>query len=296
MEKWLIILIASILIFSCQKEELKNITTYQALNQYFNEPGKHRSFFKNSDLIFGDTLDRQILKMLKIERANSIDKVYRRSLSFVRVENLDSIFYFIYGVGTKDSLLNELRINSFFNGELVTNFQLINLHKYRNVRYMYLVNSNSITVRSFLEKKEHYSTFSFFNGVVKNSTLIPDSIFERYPHDFYMKEHIPIALFNDYKSKKFITEEKDTFELRGEYKKVYGGKGKGYYLILQLESNPFIRNKYVSVYNQRNTSSPLYLLESDEIYWNPDTLMGLSYPVGKISKFLDHIYADYLRE
>ena len=290
-----------LLFFSCaseNKEVPKVYHTYQQLSDFFNSKGRYKSKFKNEDLLFGDTLSWAILHFMSFDSIEQGSKRYFRSQAFIRESGIqDSSFYFIYGVSSRDSILDELRIRTFLNGEYVKDYLLIDKKASPNVDYSYLVLDCKIEIQGQINQKKHYSDYTFFKGQLFNQTLVPDTVFEKYPRQFYLKESRPIVIYNHYESKDFISLKGESHRLTGKFVGWYGNHKLGQtYRIIALDKNSLIQHPYVSIKEQRNQATPLFLLTSKEVFQKEDLMEAgiLYWPKGKITRFPQDVYVDYL--
>lgn len=161
----------------------------------FNAPGRFPRF-KNSQLIFGDTLDVTSRSRLKLTGKN---KTFYRKAAYHEVNN-DSVVYFMYGVSEVGAMLKEIRIRSMLHDTVLDDQVFIDYHKGDGLSYDYTFSHDEfVVIARNVEQQTHSSLFQLNAGEILDKTFIPDSIFRR--QDLYPDLNKLVNIYDDFAAK-----------------------------------------------------------------------------------------------
>ncbi len=277
------------------KEEAINNTT--DLIAFFNKKGKYPRF-KNSDLIFGDSVNTWVKELLQFDESGKIkasDKIFRKS-AYVFEDKTDTLIYFMYGYSRQDSILDELRMRSFKNDSLIDDFLIIDFLKYPNVSYNYQINEDVLIVVSTKGlDKTHHSFIQLIDGRMSDCTIVPDTIFRR--QDYMPIIGQKVRIYDNFKTKKLVLDEKE-YPLTGTIVKGYGGgKSCTAYMMIQIKKAPNLKYEYLQTEQNINNQVSLYGLRNDSLELREQYCFDPSYwPVDEPVLIKSPVYIEYFAD
>ena len=287
-----IFFISLILAVSCDKEPA--IKTQHELAKFFNSKGRY-SRFRNSTLIFGDTISLEQRTLIKLDSTWPKYRIYRKA-AYIITSDPDSIIYFMYGLSKGDSILKEVRIRSFKKDTLVGDFLIINLDKDQTLSYdylysdYYLLDNPELIVKATNSLEEtHYSYYELYNGKIVNTTDVPDTVFRR--QDLLPTIGHRVRIYDDFNSKALLVGEQRRI-VEGKIVNVFRGEDCKMHLLLQLTKD-LLGFEYVLTDLGFSSLSRIYGVQNDILVEGKEACLKVSAkPKGEKVLIIEKAYID----
>ena len=297
--------IIAIMLFcsSCQlaesdvKEKI-NIQSIEELHDWFKESKKLLKF-QNSEFRFIEKQipHEQLMSILKFDTnsllTENIEVFGKGAFKIESEEKTDSIYFFKYAV-VNDSIVKQLRIRSMNEDEFIDDQPIINFDNSKDIKKDYFISEEFIYAVAYNKLGgRHHTFFKYQNGLIKQISYTPDSIFYRDEIIDYEKKKI--VIYNDFKEKKLRLDSGKIGKLEGEVINSYGGKGYGVYLIVKLDNNELFNNNFISITrNGLGWPKDLYLLKNAKIRKKEGAVGPISIPNEKETLLLKDVFIEFV--
>ena len=280
-------LLVVIIILGCEatvkEEKLKD------LFEYFNGKGRYPRF-TNSELIFGDTINAEKRKVLKLDSIGNEVRIYRKAAYRITADP-DAIIYFMYGLSKEDAILNEVRIRSFKRDTLIGDYLIINLDKDRSIIYDYWFEEPTLIVEAKnTSKAKHYSYYRLHGGQIINTTFVPDTLFRRTV--LFPELGTMVRIYDDFDDKVLRIGDQE-ISVRGKIIQRFRGEDCRDHMIVEL-ADSLLGYKFLLVDYQLNATTSLSGLQNDRLVEGREACLKTSgRPEGEAEEIKEKAYIDY---
>lgn len=237
------------------------------LVEYFNGKGRYPRF-TNSELIFGDTINAEKRKVLKLDSIGNEVRIYRKAAYRITADP-DAFIYFMYGLSKEDAILNEVRIRSFKRDTLIGDYLIISLDKDRSIIYDYWFEEPTLIVEARnASKAKHYSYYRFLEGQIINTTFVPDTLFRR--TDLIPESGTMVRIYDDFDDK-LLRIGDQRISVRGKIIQRFRGEDCRDHMIVELLDS-LLGYKFLLVDYQLSATTSLSGLQNDR-WWKVEKLV-----------------------